>query len=69
MKQIFVCVHKERSCHNQISATFLAPIGAQGVTMFVRSFIRPSIRLFGSSLSRAVNIHYSGLNLQAISQE
>ena len=32
-------------------------------------FVRPSIRSFVSNLSRAVNLHLSGLNLQAISQE
>ena len=41
--------------------TFLAPTGAQEMLMCVRSF--------GSSLSRAVNLHHSGSNLQAISQQ
>ena len=40
---------------------FLAPTGAQGVTIFVRPC--------GSNLSRAVNLHHSGSNLQAIRQE
>ena len=44
---------------------FLAPTGAQDMLISVRSSVRPS----GSSLSRAVNIHHSGSNLQAISQE
>ena len=39
----------------------LAPTGALGVTFFVRSS--------GSSLSRAVNLHLSSSNLQAISQQ
>ena len=34
---------------------FLAPTGALGVTIFVR----PSVRLFGSNLSRALNLHLS----------
>ena len=40
---------------------FLAPTGAQEVTMYVRPF--------GGKLSRAVNIHHSGSYFQAISQE
>ena len=40
---------------------FLAPIGAQERLMLVRAF--------GPSLSRAVNLHHSGSNLQAISRE
>ena len=43
------------------SLMFLAPTGAQEMLMCVRSF--------GSSLSRAINLHHSGSNLQAISQE
>ena len=40
---------------------FLAPTGAQGVTMSVRS----SVRSFGSNLSRALNLHLSTSDLQA----
>ena len=40
---------------------FLAPIGAQETLMFVC--------MYDSNLSRAVNLHHSGSNLQAISQE
>ena len=46
-----------------LNTSFLAPTGPQGVTMCVR----PSVRPFGSNLSRAVNLHHSGSNLQAIS--
>ena len=42
-------------------ASFWLRQGAQGVTM--------SVCLSGDKLSRAVNIHHSGSNLQAISQE
>ena len=40
---------------------FLAPTGAQEMLMLVC--------MFASNLSRAVNLHHSGSNLQAISQE
>ena len=40
-------------------AHFLAPTEAQEI------FVRP----FGPNLSRAVNLHHSASNLQAISQE
>ena len=36
---------------------------------FVRLSVRPSVRPFGDKLSRAVNLHHSGSNLQAISQQ
>ena len=39
--------------------------GAQEVLMSVRL----SVRVSGPNLSRAVNLHHSGSNLQAISQE
>ena len=38
---------------------FMAPSGAQGVTIFVSPFVRPS----GSSLSRAFSLHHSGSGL------
>ena len=39
---------------------FLAPTGAQEMLIFVRPFV--------SCLSRALNLHHSGSDLQAISQ-
>ena len=50
---------------DKCSQAFLAPTGALEMLMFVRSYIRPS----SSNLSRAVNLHLSASNLQAISQE
>ena len=44
-------------------STFLAPTGAQEVTIFVRSFVRPS----DESLSRALNLHISGPGLSQVS--
>ena len=43
----------------------MAPIGAQEILIFVRSFVC----LFGPSLSRALILHLSSSNLQAISQQ
>ena len=40
-------------CDHGMVDVFLAPSGAQGVTMFVRSSVRP----FGPSLSRALILH------------
>ena len=41
--------------------------GAQGVTMSVCPSVRPA--QYAQYQSRGVNIHHSGSNLQAISQE
>ena len=49
---------------NGTKNVFLAPTGAQGVTMCVR----PSVRSFGSNLSRALNLHLSNPDLKAITQ-
>ena len=46
-------------------AYFWLPTGAQEMLISVRSSVCP----FGPSLSRAVNLHHSGSNLRAISQE
>ena len=51
----------ERLARYFLVTFFLAPTGAQEMLMFVCSF--------GSNLSRAVNLHHSVSNLQAISQE
>ena len=48
-----------------INVQILAPIGAQEMLIFVCSFVRS----FGSNLSRALNLHLSSSNLQAISQQ
>ena len=64
---------------------FLAPAGAEGVTMSVHPFIRPFVclfvhsficsfvcsfvRSFSSNLSRALILHLSSSNLQAIRQQ
>ena len=60
-------MHQFSYCHftQGHDDTFLAPTGALEVTMSVC----PSVRPFGGMLSRAVNIHHSSSNLQAISQE
>ena len=44
---------------------FLAPIGAQEMLILVCALVC----LCGLNLSRAVNFHHSGSNLQAISQD
>ena len=36
----------------------------KGQSSSVRSFVRPFVRSFGSSLSRAVNLHHFGSNFQ-----
>ena len=56
---------------------FLAPIGAQEVTLSVCLSVRPSVRPSvclsvrpsGTKCSRAPYLHLSGSNLQSISQE
>ena len=55
----------DRGFRTQFGIGFLAPTGAQEVTICVR----PSVRPLRSNLSRAVNLHHSGSNLQAIGQE
>ena len=55
---------KRRNAH-AFKFIFLAPTGAQEMLMYVQMFVR----MFGSSLSIALNLHHSGSNLQAISQE
>ena len=44
---------QDRYDYGKISKDFLAPTGAQGVTIFVCS----SVRLSGPSLSEALNLH------------
>ena len=58
VKSNFVCMG---ALSFAIKIAFLAQTGAQEMRMFVRSSV--------SNLSRAVNLHHSGSNLQAISQE
>ena len=42
---------------HSLKGYFLAPSGAQGVTIFVRPFVRSSVRPSGPSLSRALILH------------
>ena len=44
---------------------FLGPLFLHLISIFADA----DVRMFGSNLSRAVNLHQSGSNLQAISQE